>query len=133
METNSEYSNVTKQRHGCVAAWLIFIIISNSIAALFYLFASELIAKNLPGDVPTSTIIVLGIVTLTNVFFAYLIFQWKKYGFWGLAVTSFCGLLINFDLGFGMGESLYGLAGIAILYGILQIKKGNGSGWENLE
>jgi hypothetical protein len=30
-------------------------------------------------------------------------------------------------------QSLFGLAGIAILYGILQMKKDDSSGWENLD
>ena len=133
METNTENLNVTKQRHGCVTDWLILMIIANSATAILYLFASEMITKNLPGDVSTSMIILLGIIGIGNVIFSVLLLQWKKLGFWGFIITSIGALVINLTIGLGIGQSLFGLVGIGILYGILQIKKDNVTGWENLE
>jgi hypothetical protein len=132
METTTENSKVTKQRHGCVTAWLILMIIVNSATAILYLFASEIITKNLPVDISTPMIISLGIIGIANVIFAVLLFQWKKLGFWGFTMTSIGALVINLTIGLGIGQSLFGLVGIAILYGILQIKQDNVTGWENL-
>ena len=73
METINEDSNVEKQRHGCVTAWLILMIIANSITGVIYLFASEMITENLPGDVSTPMIILLGIIGIANVVFSVLL------------------------------------------------------------
>ena len=130
-------TNSLKQRHGCVTAWLILMIIANSLIAIVYLFANEKITDNLPGDVSSSLIILLGIIGIANVIFAVLLFQWKKLGFWGFIVTSTGTFIINLSISSGSGpalaQSFLGLAGIAILYGILQIKKDNVSTWESLE
>ena len=128
-----ENSNAQKQRHGCVTAWLVLMIIANSLTAILYLFASDMITKNLPENVSTPMIILLGVIGISNVIFSILLFQWKKIGFWGFALTSVGALIINLSIGLGIGQSLFGLAGIAILYGVLQIKKKNVTTWENLE
>jgi hypothetical protein len=133
METTNENPNVPKQRHGCVTAWLIFMIVANSLTAGIYLFAKELVTKSLPVDVSTPMIILLGVIGIANIIFSIMLFQWKKLGFWGFAITTAGALIINIIIGLSIGQSLFGLAGIAILYGVLQIKQGNVTAWENLE
>ncbi len=123
---------VAKQRHGCVTAWLILMIFINSLAAIVNLFASEMIRNNLPGDVSTSLIIILGILGIANVVFSVLLFQHRKLGFFGFTITSIGAVFINLSIGLDIAQSLFGLAGIAILYGVLQIKKDGVSAWENL-
>ncbi|MCK9414128.1 MAG: hypothetical protein M0Q53_17635 [Prolixibacteraceae bacterium] len=133
METTNENLNVPKQRHGCVTAWLILMIVANSLSAGLYLFAKEMVTKSLPGEVSTPMIILLGILAIGNIIFSVMLFQWKKLGFWGFVVTGAGALIINLIIGLGVGQSLFGLAGIAILYGVLQIKQGNVTAWENLD
>ena len=133
MEQINESTNVSKQRHGCVTAWLVLMIIANSLTAIIYLFASEMITDNLPGNVSTPMIILLGIIGIANIVFSVMLFQWKKLGFWGFIITSIGALIINLSIGLGIGQSLFGLGGIAILYGVLQIKKDSITAWENLE
>jgi len=133
METTNENPKVSKQRHGCVTAWLILMIVANSLTAGLYLFAKEMVTKSLPGDVSTPLIILLGILAIGNVIFSVMLFQWKKLGFWGFVVTGVGAIIINISIGLGIGQSLFGLAGVAILYGVLQIKQGNITAWENLE
>jgi len=126
-------ANRLKQRHGCVTAWLILMIIVNSLIAVVYLFASDTIAGALPGDVSTLMIIILGIIGIGNVIFSVLLLQWKKFAFWGFVITSVCTFFINLSIDLGIGQSLFGLVSIAVFYGILQIKKDNVTAWENLE
>jgi len=133
METTNENLNVPKQRHGCVTAWLILMIVANSLTAGLYLFAKEMVTKSLPGDVSTPLIILLGICAIGNIIFSVMLFQWKKLGFWGFVVTGVGAIIINISIGLGIGQSLFGLASVAILYGVLQIKQGNVTAWENLE
>jgi len=133
METTNENQNVAKKRHGCVTAWLVLMIIANSLFAIIYLFAGKMITESLPGAVSTPKIIILGIIGTANVFFSVMLFQWKKFGFWGFIITSIGALIINLSIGLGIGQSLFGLVGIAILYGVLQIKKDGVAAWDNLE
>lgn len=133
METFNELPEAPKERHGCVTAWLVFAIIVNSLTALVYLFASDVIVKNLPHEVSQPMILLLGALSVANVVFAFLLLRWKKIGFWGFAVSSVAVLAINISIGLSVGQSLLGSVGLGILYGILQIKQNNSSAWENLE
>jgi len=133
MEQINENQNVTKQRHGCVTAWLVLMIIANSLTAIIYLFANEIITDNLPGNVSTSLIVLSGIIGIANIVFSVMLFQWKKLGFFGFILTGIGSLIINLSIGLGIRQSLFGLFGIAILYRVLQIKKDNITAWENLE
>lgn len=133
MEILNDEPNREKQRHGCVTAWLIFVIIVNSLVSILYLFAGEFIAKNSEVFISETTILLLGLLGLANVVCAILLFSWKKIGFWGFLITSVAALAINLNLGLSSGQTFGGLIGIAILYGILQIKKNDVSTWESLD
>jgi O-antigen ligase len=136
MEPNyesTEQTERTKQRHGCVTAWLIFIIVANSFTALIYLFAGDYISDNTPGGIPNHFIYILAFLGLGNVICASFLLKWKKLGFWGFLLTSVCALVINIYLGLGVGQSTIGLLGFAILFGVLQIKQNDISAWNNME
>lgn len=133
MENPNENAPVTKQRHGCVTAWLILIIIANSILGFIYLFSRDQVLSTLPVGTSETMLLGMGILGLANIIFAVMLFQWKKLGFWGYVVTSIVALVINLMIGIGIGQSLLGLAGIAILYGVLQIKSNDVAAWEHLE
>lgn len=123
-----------KQRHGCVTAWLVLLIIANAFASLFYLFFSDEVTKETP-DISTSMLLLLAFLGLSNVFFAAMLLRWKKMGFWGFVITSVAAFLLNLLIGLGVTQALLGLTGVFILYGILQIKKegSDTSAWSNLE
>ena len=108
-------------------------IIANSAVALIYLFAGDFIAKYSPNPMSTGTLILLAVLGIANVLFAVLLLKWKKLGFWGFVLTAVASLIINISIGLSVGQSLIGLIGIGVLYGILQIKQDNVSTWENLE
>ena len=125
--------NFNKQRHGCVTAWLILMIIANAFTAALNLLAGDYIANNYPGEISKPMMMLLGIVAIANVIFAILLLFWKKIGFWGFLTTSLGTFVINVSIGLGIMQSSLGLIGIAILYGVLQIKEDNHTAWENLE
>ena len=120
-----------KQRHGCLLAFLILLVVVNSGVALVYLLGSQVIQKSVP-QAPMWAIMVLGVVSAFNVICAIAIFNWKKWGFWGFVLTSLVALYINLTIGLGIGNSLLGLVGVAVLYGVLQIGKEN-KGWSQLD
>ena len=133
MENLNENKNNPKQRHGCVTAWLILIIIGSSLSSLVYLFAGNRVAQSYPDGISSSMLILLAVLGIGNVIFAILLFKWKKIGFWGFVSNSIAASFINVSIGLNIGQSFIGLIGIAVLYGVLQIKKDDLAAWKNLE
>ena len=133
METSNEMTSNPKQRHGCVTAWLIFMIIANSLTAVLYLFAGNTIVQNMSGNISNTMLIVLAILGIANVVFSVMLLNWKKIGFWGFVITSIVVLIINLSIGLGIAQSVLGLLGIVILYAVLQIKRDDVKAWTNLE
>jgi hypothetical protein len=121
-----------KQRHGCVTAWLIIMIVVYT-ATMFY----SLISSN-PEYNPYSLVIpqwvffLLAFISLLNVIFAVFLLKWKKWGFWGFAITSVITMGVNIYAGQGVVQSIVGLVGVCVLFAILQIKENGKSAWENL-
>lgn len=127
-----------KVRHGCVTAWLIFGIIINSIAALVYIIFQdafmEIMRDGIPnGQVAPWMIMTLAIIGLVNVFSCILLFQWKKLGFWMFLGTSIVTLVVNLMMGINIVQCGFGLAGVFLLYVILQIKEKNLTAWEQMD
>ncbi len=123
-------TNPTKQRHGCLTAWLILSIISNAFTALLYLI--NLAGSGNLGNIPVWALILLIILSAFNVICAILLFKWKKMGFWGFCISSVLVMIVNLALGLQVYLVLLGIVGVAVLYGVLQIGKEN-KGWPQLE
>lgn len=119
-----------KQRHGCLTAWLVLMIITNSLTAMTYLFASALIKQGTP-NMPAWAVPVLGVGCALNVVFAVALFQWKKWAFFGFAATAAVAFVVNVLVGVNFGAALFGLAGVGVLYAVLQI--GDVKGWHQLQ
>ena len=88
--------------------WLIFMIITNSLIAILYLFAGDMIAQNLSGEISNSMLFLLAALGIANIVFSVMLFNWKKHGFWGFVLTSIAALVINLSIGLGIGQSLLG-------------------------
>ena len=69
---------------------------------------------------------------ILNIVCAVALFQWKKWGFFGFVATSILALGLNLTIGLNIFQVILGLAGIAILYGVLQIGNER-KGWTQLE
>lgn len=120
-----------KKRHGCLTAWLGLMIVVNALTALAYLLGSSMMRQAMP-NAPAWAFPVLIVFAVINVVCAVALFQWKKWGFWGVCVSSAAGLVVNLSIGLSIGSVVLGLVGVAILYGILQIG-GDNKGWPQLE
>jgi hypothetical protein len=122
-----------KERHGCVTAWLILMIIANSIAFLGNLFLSKGIIEAFE-NASMPMVLTLSFLGALNIYFAVMLFQWKKMGFYGFVGSSLIGLVLNLVIGIPVVQAIVGLVGVGILFGILQIKAHDGkSAWEGLE
>ena len=124
-------SDQKKQRHGCLAAYLILMIVANSLMALIYLLGSGSMREQYP-DAPRWGFPVLAVLGIVNVICAIALFSWKELGFFGFLATSLVASIVNFAIGLNIIQALAGLVGLAILYGVLQIGNGN-KGWPQLE
>lgn len=133
MENANENADIVKQRHEFVSAWLVLMIIVNALCALMYLCVNSFVRDCFPENTSTLTVVLLGAFSIANVVFAVMLLKWKKFGFWGFTGTSILATVINLNLGFGVGQSSGGLVGVALLYGILQIKKDDVAAWKNLD
>ena len=119
-----------KQRHGCLTAWLILMIIANSMSALIYLFSGNAIKQAIP-NYPGWTFPVLIVISIFNLVCAIALWKWQKWGFWGFLGSTVAAFVINLSIGLGLGASLSGLIGIGIIYALLNI--GENKGWSQLE
>lgn len=122
---------MSKQRHGCLSAWLVLFIVANALTGLIYLFGREAVAASLPSS-RTWAIPVDIILAAANLIFAIALFQWKRWGFFGLVATAIAAFAVNVAIGANMAAAIAGLLSLAILYGVLQIG-GDRKGWAQLE
>lgn len=103
-------------------------IVMNSLVSLIYLVLWGVVA---PAGAETWVRPVLVFVGLVNVIFAVALIRWRRWGFWGFAVSTVVALIVNVAV-LGLGPwSVFGVLGIAALYGLLQL--GRPKAWLLLE
>ena len=119
------------QRHGCLTAWLVFMIVINAIMAV--LTPISIAGWKQMGLNPSPVYIgVIVLCLISNVVFAIALLRWQKWGFYGFIAASIVALAENLSLGFGVAQSLFGLIGIAILYCLLNMG-GDLKAWPRLK
>ncbi|BAZ15426.1 hypothetical protein NIES4071_72980 [Calothrix sp. NIES-4071] len=128
-----------RQRHGCLTAWLIFAIISNSLGALANLYISanfnnfsSVFAQQNISNISSGSLIGLAVLSIFNIVCAVALLRWKKWGFYGLLATSVVAFILNLSFGINLVQSLLGFVGIAILYGVLNMG-GENKAWHQLD
>jgi hypothetical protein len=122
-----------KQRHGCLTAWLIYLIIAYSFSTIFCFFKTDEISKVLEYKISENMILIRGSFGIFGIIFTIMLFKWVKLGFWGILIISlllFAIQLINED---NIVSPFFILLCLIILYALLKLKKSNVSGWDNLE
>ncbi len=118
------------QRHGCLTAWLILMIVLNGLTALFTPLSATLVRNNLP-NFPLWVLGVMTLCALLNVLYAVMLLKWKKWGFYGFCATTAIAFSLNLYAGIGIFRSLLGLLGIIILYILLNIG-GERKAWSHM-
>ena len=120
----------SKQRHDCLTAWLILMLIGNSAATLVNIWGSSMVIQNLQTT-PSPAMVIMGVLSIFNLACVIALFKWKKWGFWGLIASSVVALSINLSIGLGVGSSLAVFGGLVLLIVALNIGKEN-KGWPQL-
>ncbi len=73
-----------KKRHGLVTAWLLLVILSNAYTGIKYVLFTGTVMAQLDLSASKGIIIAQGLLSLAMAFFALMVFEWKKWGFWGM-------------------------------------------------
>lgn len=119
-----------KQRHGCLTAWLTFIILANAFIAVILPLMPEQVQQEVPRLTNTLLAVVVALSVL-NILFAIALLSWQKWGFYGFAANAVAAFGVNLWAGVGLLETLLGLAGVAILYLLLRLG-GERSAWAQM-
>ena len=149
-----------KNRHGCLATWLVFIIIVNSLGVLGYLMSllgrdmiyqmlqsqmyqsqmsqSQILQIQTLLNIPVWVFLVSIVFSIFSVVCAIALFLWKKWGFWGFCASSVAALVLNLSVvTSGIGQviysSLFSLVLVLVLFGVLHIGKKENKGWPQLK
>lgn len=110
------------KRGGCLAAFLIAMMILNPLLGLYYIAIAETVYERLTDE---STLITLLLILLpfVNLLFAILMWNWKKVGLVGFWATSIIALLINISLEIPAHLVIAGLVGPIILTALYNKEK----------
>jgi hypothetical protein len=110
--------SVQPKRGGCLTAFLIFMLITNPLVAIFYFISGSSVRQSLP-NMPAWTIPMLGIIGIANFVFAIAIWKWKKWGMYGFATSAGITFFIN-AIGINILTAIWGLVGVALLAFLLR-------------
>ncbi len=115
-------AGATRKRGILLTIWLALMLIGYLISAVTYLFMNSVVTSAIPG-MSSAVIYLLGVVSLVGIAAVYLMFTWKKLGFYiaiGIAAISF---IVNAAY-LGIVNAILGLIGIVILYILIRGKLG---------
>ena len=129
MQTQAE----KKGRHGCLTAWLIWIIFGNVVIAVTYLFVRSYLIKYLNFQIPGDVVGLAVFLCLLNVGAGFLLLYWKRIGFWIFIITTFFSVGVSLSYNPNVWQPLLSLLSIPILFAMLQLKRDGKSAWKNLE
>jgi len=125
IQVNEEVVTEQAQRHGFITFWLILLIIGNSISIIAALALGVFSYLSIFA-------IALNIVSIVSV---VMLLQWKKIGFWIFLGCQVLAAVLNATMQISeiaILSAVGAVLGVAILWGILQIKKDGKSCWEQL-
>src|SRR6476660_8617526 len=124
VKSNREKKMQNKQRHGCLTAWLIYLLFAYFISAVVYFFPTNEIIENSQIINSENERLILGSFAILGIGFTFMIFKWVKLGFWGILGMSLCLAVVHVIFGQGIVASFFVIFCVAILFALLQIKKG---------
>jgi|688.fasta_scaffold1203909_1 hypothetical protein len=122
-----------KERHGCLTAWLVYLIISYTFISLGIFFNTETMMKKIPIGASENELLFVASIMVLNAMFAFMLLKWLKIGFWGILSTSIILFIIKIIDGDNIVNPIITIIFVIILYGLMKLKKNTVSGWDNLE
>jgi hypothetical protein len=124
-------TNTTPKRHGCVTAWLIFMLVANALTiAVYGLFGAKTRASMPSMPAWVSWAFLVG--AAANCVFAVFLLLWKRWAFYAFCVPAPVVFVINLSIGVPLLSALLGFLGPVVLYLVLQIG-GEEKAWSHLK
>ena len=77
----------TRERGGCLTAWLVFALIVNVFSGAYYMFSSSMIQETMP-NFSDGAIPVTGVIAVVNFVCMLAIWYWKKWGMYGAVLSG---------------------------------------------
>jgi len=102
-------------RGGWLTAFLIMMVIVNTLSAGSYFFRSDLLRQLNPA-LTEGTTLILGAGSLLNILFALLVWKWRKAGIYGFFIVAAIAVVVNFKIGMPLHLTSMGVAGPVILF-----------------
>jgi hypothetical protein len=121
----------TPPRHGCLTAYLVFMLFVNTVAGLGFILAGNRELALYPSA-PAATPYILGFAYVLNVVIVLFLFWWQKTAFYVFCVLAVLVFLFNLYMGMDSISATIGLLTPLILYGVLQIG-GERKAWKYLK
>ena len=122
-----------KQRHGCLTAWLIYLMIAYSFSTFFYFFKTDEMSKIAQYQISEDMMLIHSSLGLLGIIFSIMLFRWVKLGFWGILTISVILFVLQLLNSNRIMSPIFIVICLIILFSLLQLKKANVSGWNNLE
>ena len=110
----------TKERGGCLATFVIATVILNFFTMLYYFFAKNKLMETSKYFTSSWMIYFVSFFGLLNVIFGIAIWNWKKFGVYGLMVSALILFCFNIYIGMAAIASALGLIGPIILIILLK-------------
>ena len=123
------------ERHGFTTFWLVLGVIFCFITGYIYLFSPRFVMQMLyaQGYRPSTGLLGLyGIIAMVGALCYILLLCWKRVGFWLFVITTIVQCPLAIKIGMNISQVIFGFASIAILWGILHIRKNGVSAWDYL-
>jgi hypothetical protein len=126
-------NSTERKRHGFTSFWLILGVISCVLYGIMFLFVPNIVTKywNVSSG---GLVMLLGFVTLASIIYYVLLLHWKKIGFQLLIGFEVAIFILKIMMGINIILPLLGLIiSIAIMWGVLHLRKNGRTAWEQLE
>jgi hypothetical protein len=132
-DKNVSISNKDKPSkwHGLITFWLVMMIISGSITAVFYLLPSSVLSSI--GMTFQNTRYVIANLCVANVLASILLLHRAKLGIYILLLCAIISLILNIIAGVGVISVLMGIISIVILFALFQLSKNGIKAWHTLQ
>lgn len=123
---------LNKSRHLILTIYLFLLLITSLLTGIGSVILFDKMTELAPNL--TKGLLYLSLFGLLIEFLSiYLIFKWKKIGFYGVIIAYLLNIYVTEKSGVLNISTIIGLAiRLGLLYGILQIKSKGISGWNNL-
>jgi hypothetical protein len=103
-----------KKNEGCLSGYHIATVFINFLTTFLYLFGSLALISDIPA-LPVIVLYLLGALSLAEMGFAISIWQWKKWGVYGLFISSLIVLTLNIFLGVALPIIFTGVLVLVVL------------------